>query len=116
MRSRRSAARIPSAGPRSGAWAGWRSIRGRSTRPRTIRGDRSRKAAPGEYGFGLPSALANRPLTYEEFQSRIRQIVNVSATPGKEELAAAGGEIVEQVIRPTGLLDPVIEIRPVKGQ
>jgi len=79
-------------------------------------GDRSRKEVLVEYGFRLPSALDNRPLTYEEFQSRIRQIVHVSATPGKEELAAAGGEIVEQVIRPTGLLDPVIEIRPVKGQ
>jgi excinuclease ABC subunit B len=79
-------------------------------------GDRSRKEVLVEYGFRLPSALDNRPLTYEEFQSRIRQIVHVSATPAKEELAAAGGEIVEQVIRPTGLLDPVIVVRPVKGQ
>jgi len=79
-------------------------------------GDRSRKEVLVEYGFRLPSALDNRPLTYEEFQSRIGQIVHVSATPAKEELAAAGGEIVEQVIRPTGLLDPVIEVRPVKGQ
>ena len=79
-------------------------------------GDRSRKEVLVEYGFRLPSALDNRPLTYEEFQGRLRQIVHVSATPAKEELAAAGGEIVEQVIRPTGLLDPVIEVRPVKGQ
>jgi excinuclease ABC subunit B len=79
-------------------------------------GDRSRKEVLVEYGFRLPSALDNRPLTYEEFQGRIHQIVNVSATPGKEELAATGGEIVEQVIRPTGLLDPVIVVRPVKGQ
>jgi excinuclease ABC subunit B len=79
-------------------------------------GDRSRKEVLVEYGFRLPSALDNRPLTYEEFQTRIHQIVNVSATPGKEELAATGGEIVEQVIRPTGLLDPVIEVRPVQGQ
>ena len=79
-------------------------------------GDRSRKEVLVEYGFRLPSALDNRPLTYEEFQARIHQIVNVSATPGKEELAATGGEIVEQVIRPTGLLDPVIEVRPVQGQ
>ncbi|MEO8189980.1 MAG: excinuclease ABC subunit UvrB [Acidobacteriota bacterium] len=79
-------------------------------------GDRSRKQVLVDYGFRLPSALDNRPLTYEEFQSRIKQMVHVSATPGKEELAATGGEIVEQVIRPTGLLDPLIEVRPVKGQ
>jgi len=79
-------------------------------------GDRSRKEVLVDYGFRLPSALDNRPLTYEEFQSRIKQIVHVSATPGPEELKAAGGEVVEQVIRPTGLLDPVIEVRPVKGQ
>ena len=79
-------------------------------------GDRSRKQVLVEYGFRLPSALDNRPLTYEEFETRIRQAVYVSATPGPEELQKAGGEIVEQVIRPTGLLDPQIEIRPVKGQ
>ncbi|MEO8430893.1 MAG: excinuclease ABC subunit UvrB [Acidobacteriota bacterium] len=79
-------------------------------------GDRSRKEVLVEYGFRLPSALDNRPLTYEEFQGRIGQILNVSATPAKEELAATGGEVVEQVIRPTGLLDPQIEVRPVKGQ
>ena len=79
-------------------------------------GDRSRKSVLVEYGFRLPSALDNRPLTYAEFEGRIRQTVYVSATPGPEELGKAGGEIVEQVIRPTGLLDPMIEVRPVKGQ
>jgi excinuclease ABC subunit B len=79
-------------------------------------GDRSRKATLGDYGFRLPSALDNRPLTYEEFRERVNQVVAVSATPGPEELERTGGEIVEQVIRPTGLVDPPIEIRPVKGQ
>jgi excinuclease ABC subunit B len=79
-------------------------------------GDRSRKEVLVEYGFRLPSALDNRPLTYEEFESRRGQTIAVSATPGREELARAGGEIVEQVIRPTGLLDPVVTVRPVKGQ
>ncbi len=79
-------------------------------------GDRSRKAVLVDYGFRLPSALDNRPLTYEEFRERVNQVVAVSATPGPEELGRTGGEIVEQVIRPTGLLDPPIEIRPVKGQ
>jgi len=79
-------------------------------------GDRSRKEVLVEYGFRLPSALDNRPLTYEEFESRLNQVLHVSATPGPEELAKAGGEFVEQVIRPTGLLDPTIEVRPVKGQ
>jgi excinuclease ABC subunit B len=79
-------------------------------------GDRSRKQVLVEYGFRLPSALDNRPLTYEEFEQRLNQVVHVSATPGPEELGKAGGEYVEQVIRPTGLLDPVIEVRPVKGQ
>ena len=79
-------------------------------------GDRSRKEVLVEYGFRLPSALDNRPLTYPEFEQRVRQAVSVSATPGPEELGKAGGEIVEQVIRPTGLLDPTIEVRPVKGQ
>jgi excinuclease ABC subunit B len=79
-------------------------------------GDRSRKQVLVDYGFRLPSALDNRPLTYDEFRQRIRQVIAVSATPAAEELERAGGEIVEQVIRPTGLLDPVIEIRPVKGQ
>jgi excinuclease ABC subunit B len=79
-------------------------------------GDRSRKEVLVEYGFRLPSALDNRPLTYEEFGERLNQKICVSATPGPEELQKVGGEFVEQVIRPTGLLDPVIEVRPVKGQ
>ncbi|MGH9317077.1 MAG: excinuclease ABC subunit UvrB [Thermoanaerobaculia bacterium] len=79
-------------------------------------GDRSRKEVLVEYGFRLPSALDNRPLTYEEFQARLNRVICVSATPGPEELAKAEGEIVEQVIRPTGLLDPIIEVRPVRGQ
>jgi excinuclease ABC subunit B len=79
-------------------------------------GDRSRKQVLVDYGFRLPSALDNRPLTYEEFETRRGQTISVSATPGPEELAKSGGEIVEQVIRPTGLLDPVITVRPVKGQ
>ncbi|HZI65090.1 MAG TPA: excinuclease ABC subunit UvrB, partial [Thermoanaerobaculia bacterium] len=79
-------------------------------------GDRSRKEVLVEYGFRLPSALDNRPLTYDEFETRVHQIVYVSATPGPEELKKTGGEVVEQVIRPTGLLDPRIEVRPVKGQ
>ncbi|HEX7253924.1 MAG TPA: excinuclease ABC subunit UvrB [Thermoanaerobaculia bacterium] len=79
-------------------------------------GDRSRKEVLVEYGFRLPSALDNRPLTYAEFETRIKQVLYVSATPGPEELKKVEGEIVEQVIRPTGLLDPTIEVRPVKGQ
>src|SRR5712664_2545990 len=69
-----------------------------------------------DYGFRMPSALDNRPLTFEEFEHRINQVVYVSATPGPYELTKAGGVIVEQVIRPTGLVDPQVEIRPVKGQ
>ncbi len=79
-------------------------------------GDRSRKQVLVDYGFRLPSALDNRPLTYEEFEARLNQVVYVSATPAHEELTKTGGEVVEQVIRPTGLLDPTIEVRPVKGQ
>src|SRR5215475_8328825 len=79
-------------------------------------GDRSRKEVLVEYGFRLPSALDNRPLTYDEFRTRLNQVIAVSATPGREELERSGGEIVEQVIRPTGLVDPSIEVRPVKGQ
>src|SRR5262245_15300904 len=79
-------------------------------------GDRSRKQVLVDYGFRLPAALDNRPLTYDEFRERVRQVIAVSATPGSEELERAGGEVVEQVIRPTGLLDPKIEVRPVKGQ
>ena len=79
-------------------------------------GDRSRKEVLVEYGFRLPSALDNRPLNFEEWESRVDQAVFVSATPGKYELQSTGGTIVEQIIRPTGLLDPVIELRPVSGQ
>jgi excinuclease ABC subunit B len=79
-------------------------------------GDRSRKEVLVDYGFRLPSALDNRPLTHQEFEARLNQVIYVSATPAAEELGRTGGEVVEQVIRPTGLLDPVIEVRPVKGQ
>jgi excinuclease ABC subunit B len=79
-------------------------------------GDRSRKEVLVEYGFRLPSALDNRPLNFEEWESRVGQLVYVSATPGPYELNKAGGVVVEQVIRPTGLMDPPIEVRPVKGQ
>ncbi len=79
-------------------------------------GDRSRKATLVEYGFRLPSALDNRPLTFEEWLERTGQRLFVSATPAAYELEETGGEVVEQVIRPTGLLDPPIEVRPVKGQ
>jgi excinuclease ABC subunit B len=79
-------------------------------------GDRSRKQILVDYGFRMPSALDNRPLTFEEFEHRMNQIVYVSATPGPYELTKSGGVYVEQVIRPTGLIDPEIEIRPVKGQ
>jgi excinuclease ABC subunit B len=79
-------------------------------------GDRSRKQTLVEYGFRMPSALDNRPLTFEEFEHRTNQIVYVSATPGPYELTKSAGVVVEQVIRPTGLIDPPVEIRPVKGQ
>jgi len=79
-------------------------------------GDRSRKENLVEYGFRLPSALDNRPLTFEEFERRTNQIVYVSATPGPYELTKTGGVVVEQVIRPTGLTDPAVEVRPVRGQ
>jgi len=79
-------------------------------------GDRSRKQVLVDYGFRMPSALDNRPLTFEEFEHRMNQVVYVSATPGPYELTKSGGAYVEQVIRPTGLIDPEIEIRPVKGQ
>src|SRR6187455_870934 len=79
-------------------------------------GDRSRKEVLVAYGFRLPSALDNRPLNFEEWEQRVRQVVFVSATPGPYELAKAGGVVVEQVIRPTGLMDPPIEVRPVRGQ
>src|SRR6187399_898071 len=79
-------------------------------------GDRSRKEVLVEYGFRLPSALDNRPLNFEEWESRVSQLVYVSATPGPYEYERAGGVTVEQVIRPTGLMDPPIEVRPVRGQ
>ncbi len=79
-------------------------------------GDRSRKEVLVAHGFRLPSALDNRPLTFEEFEHRVGQLVYVSATPGPYELTKAAGVVVEQVIRPTGLVDPSVEIRPVKGQ
>jgi len=79
-------------------------------------GDRSRKETLVNYGFRMPSALDNRPLTFEEFEHRVNQALYVSATPGPYELTKSGGLFVEQVIRPTGLVDPQVEIRPVKGQ
>ncbi len=79
-------------------------------------GDRSRKQTLVDYGFRLPSAMDNRPLKFEEFENRVQQVIYVSATPGPYELTKAAGVVVEQVIRPTGLVDPEVEIRPVKGQ
>jgi len=79
-------------------------------------GDRSRKSTLVDFGFRLPSALDNRPLSFAEFEARLNQVVYVSATPAAFELERAGGRVVEQIIRPTGLVDPEIDIRPVKGQ
>jgi excinuclease ABC subunit B len=79
-------------------------------------GDRSRKETLVAHGFRLPSALDNRPLTFEEFEHRVNQLIYVSATPGPYELTKSAGVVVEQIIRPTGLVDPSVEIRPVKGQ
>src|SRR5881296_2907347 len=79
-------------------------------------GDRSRKENLVEYGFRLPSALDNRPLSFEEFERRAGQLVYVSATPGPYELTKSGGEVVEQIVRPTGLIDPEIEVRPTRNQ
>lgn len=79
-------------------------------------GDRSRKDVLVEYGFRLPSARDNRPLTFEEFENRVNQVVYVSATPGPYELTKSAGVVVEQIIRPTGLVDPQLEVRPIKGQ
>ena len=79
-------------------------------------GDRSRKQTLVDFGFRLPSALDNRPMKYEEFMGMLNQVVFVSATPADYELELSGGVIVEQIIRPTGLLDPEIEVRPIKGQ
>ena len=81
-----------------------------------FKGDRSRKQTLVEYGFRLPSALDNRPLQFDEFTSLLNQVVYVSATPGRYELDQAQGIVAEQIIRPTGLVDPEVEIRPVKGQ
>ncbi len=79
-------------------------------------GDRSRKQTLVEYGFRMPSALDNRPLTFEEFEHRVNQAIYVSATPGPYELTKSAGVVVEQIIRPTGLVDPQVEVRAVKGQ
>ena len=79
-------------------------------------GDRMRKSTLVEYGFRLPSALDNRPLKFEEFEEKINQVVYVSATPGDYELSKTNGKVVEQIIRPTGLLDPVIDVRPSTNQ
>src|SRR5215470_12428325 len=79
-------------------------------------GDRSRKEVLVAHGFRLPSALDNRPLTFEEFEHRVNQLIYVSATPGPYELTKSAGVVVEQIIRPTGLLDPEVEVRPIKGQ
>ena len=79
-------------------------------------GDRSRKETLVSFGFRLPSALDNRPLTFEEFENRVNQVIYVSATPGPYELTKTGGVVAEQVIRPTGLIDPEVEVRPIRGQ
>ena len=79
-------------------------------------GDRSRKQTLVDYGFRMPSAMDNRPLKFAEWEERTKQVIYVSATPGPYELEQAGGEFIEQVIRPTGLLDPEVEVRPVRGQ
>src|SRR2546430_2416427 len=79
-------------------------------------GDRSRKQTLVDYGFRLPSALDNRPLRIDEFMGLVPRILFVSATPGEEELKLSGGVVVEQIIRPTGLVDPAVDVRPVKGQ
>ncbi len=79
-------------------------------------GDQSRKGTLVQYGFRMPSALDNRPLSFPEFESRGNQRIYVSATPGPYELTKTGGEVIEQIIRPTGLLDPEVEVRPVRGQ
>jgi excinuclease ABC subunit B len=79
-------------------------------------GDRSRKETLVNFGFRMPSALDNRPLTFEEFENRVHQTVYVSATPGPFEMTKTGGVVVEQIIRPTGLVDPPVEVRPIRGQ
>jgi excinuclease ABC subunit B len=80
------------------------------------RGDRSRKETLVEYGFRLPSALDNRPLMFEEFEDRVRQVIYVSATPSEYEMKKSRGKIVEQIIRPTGLSDPLLDVKPAKNQ
>src|SRR5690606_18310926 len=80
------------------------------------KGDRSRKETLVEFGFRLPSALDNRPLRFDEWEERVTQLIFVSATPAEYELERSRGVVVEQIIRPTGLLDPVIEVRPVNEQ
>src|SRR4029077_15629969 len=77
-----------------------------------FKGDQSRKGTLVKYGFRLPSAKDNRPLNFQEFEGRIGQTIYVSATPGPYELTKVEGEVIEQIIRPTGLLDPVVEVRP----
>ncbi|QSR87311.1 excinuclease ABC subunit UvrB [Candidatus Methylacidiphilum infernorum] len=79
-------------------------------------GDMSRKRTLVEHGFRLPSALDNRPLSFSEFEAKIGQVIYVSATPGEYELRQTGGQVIEQIIRPTGLLDPEVEVRPLEGQ
>jgi len=79
-------------------------------------GDMSRKRTLVDHGFRLPSAMDNRPLRWEEFTERIGQTIYLSATPGPYELEQVGGDVVEQIIRPTGLLDPEIILKPTKGQ
>ena len=79
-------------------------------------GDRARKQNLVDYGFRLPSALDNRPLKFEEFESKLNQVIYVSATPGDAELEQVNNKVVEQIIRPTGLLDPIVEVRPTNGQ
>jgi excinuclease ABC subunit B len=79
-------------------------------------GDQSRKRTLVDYGFRLPSAMDNRPLNFEEWERRVGQLIFVSATPGPYELTKSGGEVIEQVIRPTGLIDPEVDVRPVRGQ
>ena len=79
-------------------------------------GDHNRKQVLVDYGFRLPSCLDNRPLNFDEFQKKIKQIIYVSATPGEFEMKNAKGEITEQIVRPTGLLDPTIQILPTKNQ
>ena len=81
-----------------------------------FKGDQSRKGTLVDYGFRLPSAKDNRPLNFQEFEERVGQTIYVSATPGPYELMRSGGEVIEQIIRPTGLLDPIVEVRPVRGQ